>query len=69
MGNIQSTSEDNGCGLFAYRIYEEFYISLWECSMYGYRYIFSIQVYITKLTYRAYTVQLEGNSTLLKLSS
>ena len=29
--------------------------------MYGYCYIFSIQFYITKLTYRVYTVQLEGN--------
>ena len=28
-------------------------------------YIFSIQVYITKLTYRVYTVQLKGNSNLL----
>ena len=44
---IQSASEDSGCGLFAYRIYEEFHINLWECSMYGYCYIFfSIQVYI-----------------------
>ena len=60
--DIQSASEDNGYGLFAYRIYEEFHISLLECSMYGNCYIFSIKVYITKLTYRAYTRILEENS-------
>ena len=67
--NIQSASEDSGCGLFAYRIYEEYQINLCECSMYGYCYIsFSFQVYITKLTNRAYIVQIEGNSNLVKLS-
>ena len=35
-GNIKSTSVDNRCGLFAYRIYKEFHINLWECLMYGY---------------------------------
>ena len=29
ISNIQSVSEDDGCGLFAFRIYEEFYINLW----------------------------------------
>ena len=28
--------------------------------------IFSIQFYITKLTYKSYTEQLEGNSNLVK---
>ena len=37
---FQSASEDNGCGLFVYRIYEAFHINLWEWSMYGYCYIF-----------------------------
>ena len=37
---ISSASEDNGCRLFVYRIYEVFHINLWECSMYGYCYIF-----------------------------
>ena len=65
----QSASEDSGCGLFAYTVYEEFHINLWECSMNGYCYLFfPIQVYITKLTYSAYTVQLEGDSNLVKLS-
>ena len=45
---MQSASDDSGCGLFAYRIYEDFHINQWECSMYGCCYIFSIQVYITK---------------------
>ena len=36
--------------------------------MYGYYYILTIQVYIIKLTYRAYTMQLEENSNLDKLS-
>ena len=36
--------------------------------MYDYCYIFPIQVYIIKLTYRVYTVQLEENSNLVKLS-
>ena len=40
-----------GVGLIAYRIYEEFHINLWECSMHGNCYIFPIQVYIIKLTY------------------
>ena len=56
MSNIKSASEDNACGLFAFRIYEEFHINLWECSMYGYCYIFPIQLYIIKLTYRVYTM-------------
>ena len=34
--NIQSASEDSGCGLFFYRIYEEYHINLCECWMYGY---------------------------------
>ena len=67
--DIQSTSEDSGCGLFVYRIYEEYHINLSECSMHGYCYIsFSFQVYITKLTYREYIVQLEGTPNLVKLS-
>ena len=66
---IQLVSEDSGCGLFVYKIYEEYYINLCECSMYSYCSItFSFQVYITKLTYRAYIVQLEGNSNLVILS-
>ena len=36
--------------------------------MYDYSYMFSIQVYISKLTYRAYTMQLEENSNVIKLS-
>ena len=32
-------------------------------------FFFPIQVYMTKLTYRAYIVQLEGNSNLVKLST
>ena len=67
---IQSASEDSGCGLFVYRIDEEYHIILCEGSMYGFCYIFfSFQVYITKITYRAYIVQLGGNSQLVKLSS
>ena len=55
---IQSASEDSGWGLFAYTIYEEYQINLCDCSMYGHRYIsFSFQLYIIKLTYRAYKVQ------------
>ena len=30
ISNTQSASEDSGCGLFAYRIYEEFHISLYK---------------------------------------
>ena len=56
ISNIQSASEDNGCGLFAYRINEEFHINLWECLMYANCYIFSIQVDITNLTYRGKTI-------------
>ena len=33
---IQSASENSGCGLFLFRIYEEYHINLYECSMYGY---------------------------------
>ena len=36
VSNIQSASEDSGCGLFVYRIYQEYHINLCECSMYGY---------------------------------
>ena len=36
--------------------------------MYGNCYIFPIQTYIIKLTNRAYTMQLEENSNLVKLS-
>ena len=32
---IQSASEDNGCRLFFYRIYEEYHINLCEYLMYG----------------------------------
>ena len=32
--NIQSAPEDSGCGLFAYRIYEEYHINLCERSMF-----------------------------------
>ena len=56
ISNILSASKDNGCGLFMHRIYEEFHINLWECSMYGYCYIFPIQVYIINLTYRLYSM-------------
>ena len=65
---MQLVSEDSGCGLFVHRIHEEFHINLQECSMYGYCYVFPIQVYITQLTYRAYTMQLAGNSNMVKLS-
>ena len=37
--------------------------------MYGYCYIFPVQFYIIKLAHRAYKMQLEGNSILVKLSS
>ena len=68
ISTIQSASEDSGCGLFVYRIYDEYRINIWECSMYGYCYIsFSFQVYIIKRTHRAYVVQLEGKSTWLNL--
>ena len=68
----QPASEGSEIGLFAYRISEEFHINLWECSMYGYCYtfcccFFSIQVYITKRTYRAYRVLLKGKSNLVTL--
>ena len=36
--------------------------------MYGYRYIFPLQVYIIKLIYKAYSMQLEENSNLFKFS-
>ena len=36
--------------------------------MYANYYIFFIPFYITKLTYRAYTMQLEGNLNIFKLS-
>ena len=36
--------------------------------MYGYCYIYPTQVYIRKLTYRDYTVQLEEKLNLVKLS-
>ena len=68
ISNIQSAFEDDGNGLFVHIIYEEFHINLWEGSMYGHCYIFSIQVYITKLTYRAYTIQLDKNSNLVCFS-
>ena len=48
--------------------YEEFLRNLWACSMYGYCYIFPIQVYIIKLIYTPYTMQLEENSNLVKFS-
>ena len=44
ISNIQSPSKDNRCGFFMYRIYEEFHINLWECSMFGYFYIFPINL-------------------------
>ena len=51
INNIQSVSEDSGCGLFMYRIYDKYHINLCECLMYGYCCIsFSFQGYITKLT-------------------
>ena len=55
LSNIQSVSEDDGCGLFVHRIDEEFHINLWEWSTYGYCYTFPIQVYIIKL--RVYTMK------------
>ena len=54
ISNIQSASENNGCGLFVYRIYEEFHINLCECSTYGYCYIFLIQV--SGLSFRLITL-------------
>ena len=46
ISNIQSASEDSGCGLFLYRIYEEYHIKLCVCSMYGYYYTTSIYCYL-----------------------
>ena len=40
ISDIQSGTEDNGCGLFEYRIFVEFHINLWECSMYNNCYAF-----------------------------
>ena len=40
INNIQSASQDYGCGLFVYRIYEGFHINLREYSMYGYCCVF-----------------------------
>ena len=37
--DIQSATEDSGCELFFYRIYEEYHINLGGCSMYCYCYI------------------------------
>ena len=37
---------------------------MWVFDVWQLSYIFPIQFYILKLTYRAYTVQLEGNSDL-----
>ena len=46
ISNIQSASEDSGCGLFLYRIYEEYHINLCERSMSSYCYIaIPVQVY------------------------
>ena len=64
---ISSQRSKTVCGLFAYRIYEEFHIHLWKCSMYGY-YIFPIEVYIINVIYSVYTIQLEENPNLVKLS-
>ena len=47
--SVQSVPEYNGCGLFVYRIYEEFHINLWVCSMFRFCYLFLIQVYIKLL--------------------
>ena len=44
ISNIESASEDSGCGLFANRIYKEFRINLWECSMYGYLLFFNLKL-------------------------
>ena len=57
-----STSEYNGGGLFVSRVHDEFYIDLLEYSMYGYCYIFPLQVYIIILSYRVYIMQLKVNS-------
>ena len=38
--NIHKVSKEFGCEIFVYRIYESFHINLWECSMYGYYYVF-----------------------------
>ena len=47
MSNIQSPSKDNGWGLFAFKIYEEFHINLCECLMYGLLlYTLSLVLYI-----------------------
>ena len=51
ISNIQSAYKERKFVLFVYRIYKEFHINLWECSMNGYCYMFfSIKVYILKLT-------------------
>ena len=46
ISNIQPASEDSGCGLFAYRLYEEFHVNLWECSIYANCYIFFLPKFI-----------------------
>ena len=34
ISNIQSASEDYGCGLFVYRVYERFHINIWETNIF-----------------------------------
>ena len=46
ISNIQSASKDSGCGLFTYRIYKEFHINLWECSMFPTNCTIYIYIYI-----------------------
>ena len=43
-------SKNIRCVLFMYRIYEEFHINQWECSMYSLCYIFLFQVFKIRLT-------------------
>ena len=66
--SVISSQHPKAMGVGYSRIeYEEFHINLLEYSVYSYCYIFSIKVYMIKLRYRAYTMQLEGNSNLVKL--
>ena len=64
---IQSASEDSWCGLFAYRIYEGFYIHLWECSMYSYSDL--IGIYISHTLGRIVNLEQVGFTGMMKLSS
>ena len=67
LSNIQSVSEDSGCGLFVYRIYEEYHKSLWVLNVRLLLHLFFLPGLYNK-THIQSLVQLEGNSNLVKLS-